>query len=143
MALFGLLIEEVFHGLFYLAPFAMNRSFLLPSFCQAFVRRARTLNNVHPFPMTTSSMTLRYTATVKLRFFEEAMNNLVEVDAQVGKRVLDVALENNIDIEGACGGELACSTCHVILDQALYDKLGPKKEEEQDMLDLAWGVSDT
>jgi ferredoxin len=88
-------------------------------------------------------MTLRYTATVKLRFFEEAMNNLVEVDAQVGKRVLDVALENNIDIEGACGGELACSTCHVILDQALYDKLGPKKEEEQDMLDLAWGVSDT
>lgn len=81
--------------------------------------------------------------TVKLRFFEESNDLRVEVDAPVGKRVLDVALENNIDIEGACGGELACSTCHVVVPKDIYDKLPPKKIEEEDMLDLAWGVTDT
>lgn len=44
---------------------------------------------------------------------------------------------------GACGGELACSTCHVVFDPALYAKLPAKKEEEEDMLDLAWGLTDT
>lgn len=86
---------------------------------------------------------IRTNATVKIRFYEEGSDSLVEVDAPVGKRVLDVALDNNIDIEGACGGELACSTCHVVVSPELYEKLPPKKEEEQDMLDLAWGVKDT
>ena len=57
--------------------------------------------------------------------------------------MLDVALDNDIEIEGACGGELACSTCHVILPQEYYDRLPPKVEEEEDMLDLAWGLTDT
>eukprot|EP01035_Chromulina_nebulosa_P020917 gene20917-27112_t len=65
------------------------------------------------------------------------------VDAELGKTVLDVAIDHNIDIEGACGGELACSTCHVILPQDLFDKLPAKSEEEQDMLDLAWGLTPT
>jgi ferredoxin len=86
---------------------------------------------------------IRCNQTVKIRFYEEGSDSLVEVDAPVGKRVLDIALENNIDIEGACGGELACSTCHVVVSPELYEKLPPKKEEEQDMLDLAWGVTDT
>ena len=42
-----------------------------------------------------------------------------------------------------CGGELACSTCHVILEQSLYDALEEPDEEETDMLDLAWGLEDT
>lgn len=79
----------------------------------------------------------------KLTFIEEANQNQVAVDAKEGKTVLDIAIENNIDIEGACGGELACSTCHVILPQDLFDKLPPKTEEEEDMLDLAWGLTDT
>jgi 2Fe-2S ferredoxin len=83
------------------------------------------------------------TGTVKLRFFEEANNLHIEVDAPIGKSVLDVALDNNVDIEGACGGELACSTCHVIVPKEIYDKLPSKKVEEEDMLDLAWGVTDT
>ena len=65
------------------------------------------------------------------------------IEAEVGKTVLDAALDNEVDIEAACGGELACSTCHVILEQALYDKLEPPDEEEEDMLDLAWGLEDT
>mmetsp|Transcript_27099 Transcript_27099/g.81268 ORF Transcript_27099/g.81268 Transcript_27099/m.81268 type:complete len:149 (+) Transcript_27099:128-574(+) len=60
-----------------------------------------------------------------------------------GKTVLDVALDHDIDIEAACGGELACSTCHVILEQGLYDALEEPDEEETDMLDLAWGLEDT
>ena len=52
-------------------------------------------------------------------------------------------MDNNVDIEGACGGQLACSTCHVILPQEVYDSLPEKTEEEEDMLDLAWGLQDT
>jgi hypothetical protein len=44
---------------------------------------------------------------------------------------------------GACGGELACSTCHLIFDQATFDSLPPMTEEEQDMLDLAFEVTET
>jgi 2Fe-2S ferredoxin len=80
---------------------------------------------------------------VKIVFYEAANQNKVEVDALVGRTVLDVAIEHNIDIEGACGGELACSTCHVVLSKRLFDQLPPKAEEEEDMLDLAWGLTDT
>lgn len=44
---------------------------------------------------------------------------------------------------GSCGGELACSTCHVVLPKKFYDTLQDKEEEEEDMLDLAWGLTDT
>ena len=66
-----------------------------------------------------------------------------EVDAPVGKSVLDIAQANNYDVEGACEGSLACSTCHVIIDPAWYDKLKPAVEEEEDMLDLAYGLTRT
>jgi ferredoxin len=66
----------------------------------------------------------------------------ITVDAAIGKTVLDAALENDIDIEGACGGQLACSTCHVIVSKELYAQLPEKVEEEDDMLDLAWGLTD-
>eukprot|EP00928_Gymnodinium_smaydae_P011128 TRINITY_DN14146_c0_g1_i1.p1 TRINITY_DN14146_c0_g1~~TRINITY_DN14146_c0_g1_i1.p1 ORF type:complete len:173 (+),score=39.44 TRINITY_DN14146_c0_g1_i1:86-604(+) len=65
------------------------------------------------------------------------------VDAKDGQSILDVAHENNIDIEGACGGECACSTCHIILTQEGYDSLPEPDEDEVDMLDLAAHVTDT
>jgi ferredoxin len=65
------------------------------------------------------------------------------VNAKIGENFMDIAHEHDIDIEGACGGELACSTCHVILDQKFYDMLPDPEEEEEDMLDLAWGLQDT
>lgn len=67
----------------------------------------------------------------------------LRVQADEGQTLLDVAMDNNVDIEGACGGELACSTCHVIFPKEIYDQLPPKQEEEEDMLDLAWGLTDT
>lgn len=65
------------------------------------------------------------------------------VDAVVGESVLDVAWKNNIDIEGACEGQLACSTCHVIVDDAHFDSLEEPSEDEEDLLDLAWGLTGT
>lgn len=107
------------------------------------------------------------------------------VEAKIGKHLLDVAHDNNIELEGmyvewtyytygggvcftstsqiifsctynnthkqyslwrdkgACGGELACSTCHLVFDQEVYDTLPPKSDEEEDMLDLAFELTET
>jgi len=66
-----------------------------------------------------------------------------EVDAPIGLSVLEVAHRNNIDLEGACEGSLACSTCHVIVDQQFFDKIPSASEDEEDMLDLAFGLTTT
>jgi 2Fe-2S ferredoxin len=67
----------------------------------------------------------------------------VEVDAPIGLSVLEIAHNNNIDLEGACEGSLACSTCHVIIDPQWYEVLSPASEDEEDMLDLAFGLTHT
>ena len=60
-----------------------------------------------------------------------------EVDAPLGRSVLEIARRHDIDIEGACDGSLACSTCHVVVDPDWYDLLAAASEDEEDMLDLA------
>ena len=98
----------------------------------------------------------------------------IEVQAELGKSLLEVAHANEIDLEGArarqsnvtapfidffrhcslhslrvllcagaCDGSLACSTCHLVLEQDVYDALPPPDEEEEDMLDLAMDLTDT
>lgn len=68
----------------------------------------------------------------------------VEVEAPEGLSILEIAHMNNIDLEGACEGSLACSTCHVIIeDEARYNSLPPATEDEEDMLDLAFGLTQT
>lgn len=54
-----------------------------------------------------------------------------------------LAHENDIDLEGACEGSLACSTCHLILEPEYYNKLEEPSDEENDMLDLAFGLTET
>ena len=66
-----------------------------------------------------------------------------EVDAPLGASVLQVARRHDIDIEGACEGSLACSTCHVIVDTEWYDLLKEASEDEDDMLDLAFNLTQT
>ena len=66
-----------------------------------------------------------------------------EVDAPVGLSILEVARRHNIDLEGACEGSLACSTCHVIVDPEWYAVLPDAGEDEEDMLDLAFGLTKT
>ena len=60
-----------------------------------------------------------------------------EVDAEPGTRLLDVAWDAGQPLEGACEGQMACSTCHVIVDKADFERLPRASEEEEDMLDLA------
>jgi ferredoxin len=112
------------------------------------------------FMTTTSKTTTKYTSFSTIRNFsavaqEDAAVETVpvtyiypdgekrEVDAEIGKHLLDVAHDNDIDLEGACGGELACATCHCIFEQSVYDSLPEKLEEEEDMLDLAIDLRET
>jgi 2Fe-2S ferredoxin len=64
-------------------------------------------------------------------------------DAPEGLSLLEVAHRSMIDLEGACEGSMACSTCHVIVDPEWYDKLRDASEEEEDMLDLTIGLKKT
>jgi ferredoxin, 2Fe-2S len=66
-----------------------------------------------------------------------------EVDAPLGLSVLEIAHKHGVDIEGACEGSLACSTCHVIVDPEWYAVLKGASEDEEDMLDLAFGLTKT
>lgn len=66
-----------------------------------------------------------------------------EVDAPLGLSVLEIAHRHGIDLEGACGGSLACSTCHVIVSPEWYDRLPQASEDEEDMLDLAFALEAT
>jgi 2Fe-2S ferredoxin len=66
-----------------------------------------------------------------------------EVNAPLGHSLLQIAWDNNIDIEGACEGAMACSTCHVIVATDWYARLDEPSEDEEDMLDLAFGLTPT
>ncbi|MCK5166265.1 MAG: ferredoxin family 2Fe-2S iron-sulfur cluster binding protein [Rhodospirillaceae bacterium] len=75
--------------------------------------------------------------------FIDSDGNAKEVDAPVGLSVLEVAHKHGFDLEGACEGSLACSTCHVVVDDEWFKKLDEATEEEEDMLDLAFGLTHT
>lgn len=65
------------------------------------------------------------------------------VDVQSGISVMEAAHRFSVPLEGACEGSLACSTCHVIVDPQWYGKLKGATEDEEDMLDLAFGLTHT
>ncbi|KAL4759493.1 ferredoxin family 2Fe-2S iron-sulfur cluster binding protein [Aspergillus foveolatus] len=61
-----------------------------------------------------------------------------------GDNLLDIAQANDLEMEGACGGSCACSTCHVIVeDPEMFDKMEEPSDDENDMLDLAFGLTET
>jgi ferredoxin, 2Fe-2S len=66
-----------------------------------------------------------------------------EVEAPNGISVLEAARIFDVPIEGACEGSLACSTCHVIIDPEFFETLPEATEDEEDMLDLAFGLQAT
>jgi len=70
----------------------------------------------------------------------------VDAKGKEGDNLLDIIINDNVEIDGfgACEGTLACSTCHLIFSQEVYDKLPEEPtDEELDMLDLAYGLTDT
>ncbi|MFT6331782.1 MAG: 2Fe-2S ferredoxin [Lentimonas sp.] len=79
--------------------------------------------------------------TVKIIFICKGEKK--EFDVPVGTTVLEAAHNNDINLEGACEGSLACSTCHVIVEDQYFGKLEEPSEDEEDMLDLAFGLTAT
>ena len=76
----------------------------------------------------------------KITFIDRA-GQPQEVEAKIGMSLLEVARAHDIDIEGACGGCLSCATCHVVVAADWFERLPPAKEDEVDMLDLAYGLT--
>lgn len=74
---------------------------------------------------------------IKVRFHKPDGTLDKEVEAKAGQRLLDVAWAAGQPLEGACEGVMACSTCHVIVDKADFEKLPRASDEEEDLLDLA------
>ncbi len=80
---------------------------------------------------------------MRVTFIHADGKGRTEADAQPGDILLDVAQANLMPLEGTCEGQMACSTCHVIVAKEDFDRLPPASEMEEDMLDLAAGVRRT
>ncbi|KTF70013.1 2Fe-2S iron-sulfur cluster-binding protein [Sphingomonas sp. HT-1] len=72
--------------------------------------------------------------------FEGPGGQVQDVEAPPGARLLEVAQNAGQPLEGTCEGQMACSTCHVILPAVDFSRLPEASEEEEDMLDLAIGA---
>jgi ferredoxin len=79
---------------------------------------------------------------VRLRF-QDANGDTIEAEAVPGTRLLAVAQAVGLNLEGTCEGQMACSTCHVIVASDWFDRLPKASADEEDMLDLAAGVTRT
>ena len=76
----------------------------------------------------------------KIIFYKEK-GMRTEIEVQPGQTLLEVAREHDIDIEGTCEGNLACATCHIIVDKDWSSKIPQATEDERDMLDLVNGLT--
>jgi ferredoxin len=101
-------------------------------------------------------------ARFKVHFKDSKGTHIKTVEVNEGDDILSIAHEYDIDLEGklssislhvtcsceysalgACEGSVACSTCHVILPPEYYDLLAEPEDDENDMLDMAFGLTDT
>ena len=80
---------------------------------------------------------------IKIIFISAENGNEQSVEANEGDNLLAVAQAAGQPLEGTCEGQMACSTCHVIVDAEWFPKLPPASEDEEDMLDLATGARRT
>ena len=64
----------------------------------------------------------------------------ITVEGQEGENLLDLALRHDLKIEHNCGGNCACSTCHVVVREG-FDSLAPSQTDEEDQLDEAEGLT--
>jgi ferredoxin len=81
--------------------------------------------------------------SIRVRFVSSDGNDVREVEARSGSRLLDVAQADGQPLEGTCEGQMACSTCHVIVTPEDFAKLPRASVEEDDLLDLASHVTRT
>jgi ferredoxin len=114
--------------------------------------RPKNLNKILPASfITASSITKRWhggpevdadAETIQITFLQPD-ETLKTVDAKVGESFLQVAHRHDINLEGACEGVCACSTCHLIFPHEIFDELPEASEDEEDMLDMAFGLTET
>ncbi|MBN3271727.1 ADX protein, partial [Polyodon spathula] len=93
---------------------------------------------------SSSTGTLRSEDKVTVHFINRDGENIT-TEGKIGDSLLDVVVNKNLDIDGfgACEGTLACSTCHLIFEENIFKQLDPITDEEMDMLDLAYGLTET
>ncbi|MCH7629968.1 MULTISPECIES: 2Fe-2S iron-sulfur cluster-binding protein [Novosphingobium] len=75
--------------------------------------------------------------------FVTAEGARIEAQGEAGQRLLEIGQNAGLPLEGTCEGQMACSTCHVVVAAQWFDRLTPAAEDEEDMLDLAAGVTRT
>ncbi len=80
---------------------------------------------------------------IRVRFISADGSTTTDAEAAPGAILLEVAQNHDQPLEGTCEGQMACSTCHVIVDPADFARLPRASEDEEDMLDLAAGVART
>lgn len=79
---------------------------------------------------------------MKIRF-TTARGDEIVAEGAPGNVLLDIAQAAGMPLEGTCEGQMACSTCHVVVAPEWFERLPPASEEEEDMLDLAAGARRT
>ena len=113
---------------------------------------ARTRNGVrpnvqewfHPRSLTPTKTTVSsHTHSIKIHFKDPKGELIKTIEGNEGDDILSLAHEHDVDLEGACEGSIACSTCHVVLSPQHYDMLDEPGDDENDMLDMAFGLTDT
>ncbi|UYV14235.1 2Fe-2S iron-sulfur cluster-binding protein [Porphyrobacter sp. ULC335] len=75
--------------------------------------------------------------------FLDPRGKTIAASAEPGDNLLRVGQAAGLPLEGTCEGQMACSTCHVIVAADWFDRLPPAAEEEEDMLDFAAGARRT
>lgn len=80
-----------------------------------------------------------FASSVKLTFDIQETNSKKTVDAAIGETLLEIATKHSLPLEGACEGNCACATCHILLDEKTLKKIPEAGEEEEDLLQVAFG----
>ena len=75
--------------------------------------------------------------------FKLRNGELKKIDAEDGLTSMEVARDNDLGIEGTCGGSISCCTCHVVIEKDWFSKVGPANPDGEDMLDLAVDLQPT
>ena len=75
--------------------------------------------------------------------FKLSNGELKKVDAEDGLTLMEVARDNDLGVEGTCGGSISCCTCHIVIEKDWFSKVGPANPDEEDMLDLAVDLQPT
>lgn len=91
----------------------------------------------HGFP----SFVERGSEMARIKFIVEG-SGLQEVDAEIGRSIMENTKAHNFALEAACGGAMACATCHVIVSEDWADKLPPPSDEEESVLEFAFGIGE-